>query len=102
NVPQQAWSDEAGLYLEGKLIAPLKAGSQLSASLPPCRGEHIEIELRCQGWVPQKTTSGSSDTRTLGVMAYKVTMRCAGAPAKIFDANNGQWIAPADLGPASE
>jgi hypothetical protein len=79
NVPPQALSSEAGLYLNGKQLAPLKSGLQITATIPPTRGESVEIELRCQGWVPQQTTPGSSDPRTLGVMGYKVTMRSAGA-----------------------
>ncbi len=102
SVPPQALSAEAGLYFKGRLIAPLKAGPQLTVTLPPSSSERVEIELRCQGWVPQKTNPGSSDTRALGVTAYKVTMRCPGAPAKIFNANNGQWLAPADVSPAPE
>ena len=92
NVPQTALSADAGLYLNGKRIAPLKSSEQLTAIVPPSRGENVEIELRCQGWVPQKTTSGTSDGRTLGVRAFKVTMRAPGAAAKIFDANSGQWL----------
>ena len=67
---------------------------QLTAIVPPSRGESVEIELRCQSWVPQETTPGSNDVRTLGLTGYKVTMRSSGAGAKIFDANKGQWLAP--------
>ncbi len=92
NVLAQALEAEAGLYLNGQQIAPLKTGSSLTASVPPSRDDSVEIELRCRGWVPRETTPGSSDVRTLGVMAFKLTMQRAGSGSKIFDANNGQWL----------
>ena len=94
SVPQSALSAEAGLYLNGKQIAPLKSVPQVTATIAPARGENVEIELRCNGWVPQKTMPGSSDPRTLGVRVFKLTMRCTRAGTRIFDANNGQWLAP--------
>ena len=39
DVPAQAITPEAGLYLEGKRIAPLQAGNVLTASLPSCPGD---------------------------------------------------------------
>jgi hypothetical protein len=92
-VPPQAVSPDAGLYLDGKQLAPLKVASTLTAAVPPSETETVELELRCKGWVPQAMLAGSSDARTLGVRVFKVTMRTGKAEAKIFDANSGQSLA---------
>jgi hypothetical protein len=91
NVPPQAVSAEAGLYVNGKRIAPLTSGPLLTAAVPPSTGDVVEIELRCEGWVPQKLITGSKDPRTLGIQGFKITMQAKGAGVKIFDANSGQW-----------
>jgi hypothetical protein len=61
------------------------------AAVPPSTADTVEIELRCEGWVPQKLITGSKDPRTLGIQGFKITMQAKGAGAKIFDANSGQW-----------
>ena len=66
DIPNQAVNSEAGLYLEGKKIAPLQAGKVVTASLPPCAGDMVRLELRSAGWVPQQVAAGSKDPRTLG------------------------------------
>jgi hypothetical protein len=92
NIPPQSLSAETGLYVNSQQIAPLKGGALLTAAVPPSPGESVEIELRCEGWVPQKLIPGSKDPRTLGLQAFKITMRASNAGAKIFDANSGQWL----------
>jgi hypothetical protein len=92
NIPPQAVAPETGLYLDGKQIAPLKSGSVLTATLPPAAQDHIRLELRCQGWIPQKLDAKSNDPRTLGVQAFTVDMRAADAEEKIFNANTSQWL----------
>jgi hypothetical protein len=91
NVPAQAVSPEAGLYLDGRRILALSAGVPLTATLPPPRSDRIRLELRCQGWAPRQVLTGSGDVRTLGVQVFTITMRAAGATAKVFNANTGQW-----------
>jgi len=43
NIPPPAISAEAGLYADGKQIAPLKSGSLLTATVPSARAESVEI-----------------------------------------------------------
>jgi hypothetical protein len=99
NFPAQAITPAAGLYLEGKRIAPLRAGNVLTASLPPCTGDRIRLELRVGGWVPQKVIPGSKDPRMLGIRVSRITMRTAPSSTNIFSANNGTWLTPAESKP---
>ena len=78
---------DTGLYLDGKRIVPLTNGAPISATLPPSAMDRLRLELRCQGWVPQKVVPGSQDPRTLGVQVFSVTMRAAGAGPRTFNAN---------------
>jgi hypothetical protein len=95
NVPEQAVSSQAGLYLDGQRLTLLNSGTPLKATLPPSAEERVRVELRCRGWVPQQTIAGSGDARSLGVQVYSVTMRSAQADGKIFSANTGKWVAEA-------
>jgi hypothetical protein len=90
-VPDQAITPEAGLYLEGKRIAPLQAGNVLTASLPACPSDKVRLELRAGGWVPQRVIPGSTDPRTLGIQVSRATMRDASTGTNIFIANTGAW-----------
>jgi len=99
DVPTQAITPEAGLYLEGKRIAPLQASNALKASLPACPGDRVRLELRSAGWVPQQVVPGSKDPRTLGAQVSRVTMRSASAGTNVFNANTGTWLAPAEAKP---
>jgi hypothetical protein len=96
DVPGQAVTPEAGLYLEGKKIAPLQAGNAVTASLPPCPGDRVRLELHSAGWVPQQVVPGSKDPRTLGVRVSRIIMRAASAGTNVFNANKGTWLAPAE------
>ena len=89
-VPGHAFSPDAGLYFDGKLLAPLKSQSSLEATLPPVSGEGIDLELRCKGWVPMQVIAGSGDPRLLGVQAFSLMMKADGAAARVLDANTGQ------------
>jgi len=89
-VPEQARSTEAGLYLDGKNIAPLEAGPVLKTELPVSKGDYVELELRCAGWVPAQALPGSGDMRTLGIQLTRISMRAAGAGSDVFDANTGR------------
>ncbi len=88
-----AISPDAGLYMNGKQLAPLQAGTVLTANVPPCRTERALLELRCEGWVPQQINPNSDDPRTLGIQVYAVTMRAEGADTRVFNANTGEWLA---------
>lgn len=91
--PAPAISSAAGLYYQGERVAPLLAGTtRLIAQLPGPGADAIELELRCQGWVPQKSVPGSGDPRTLGVQVYKVEVQSADAGTNVFNANSGKWI----------
>jgi hypothetical protein len=94
-VPDQAITPEAGLYLQGRRIAPVAAGSEITASLPPCPGDKVRLELRVGGWVPQQVTLGSRDPRTLGIRVSRITMRSASGGSRAFNANTGAWLARA-------
>jgi hypothetical protein len=91
-LPKSALAADAGLYLDGKMIVPLTQGVPITATLPPSSTDRLRLELRCQGWVPQKLVPGSQDPRTLGVQGFAVTMRAEGAGARLFHANTGRWI----------
>ena len=96
NIPAHAITPEAGLYLEGKRIAPLEAGNVLKASLPPCTGDRVRLELRSAGWVPQQVVPGSKDPRTLGGRVSRIIMRTASAGTNVFNANKGTWLPPGE------
>jgi hypothetical protein len=98
HVPATAVSPEAGIYLDGKQLATLNTKGPLTVKLPPSKENRVRIELRCQGWVPQKQLSGSRDPRTLGVQVWAITMRAEQAGAKVFSANTGQWLSSAEPG----
>lgn len=94
SVPRHAASDDAGLYLDGKRIAPIVAGkSVVTARLPAVESGHMVLEVRCRGWVPKKLSPESHDERLLGINVYRVTMRAAQAADRAFHANTGQWDA---------
>jgi len=95
NVPEQAVSAEAGLYLDGKRLTPLNRGTVPTTTLPVSATERVRLELRCQGWVPQQAIAGSSDARTLGVQVFSVTVRAAQVGERVFLANTGEWVAQA-------
>ena len=87
-VPKQAESPETGLYYEGKRIATIPPGAAtISAAIPPSNSDRVTLELRCRGWVPKDTFSGSKDDRTLGLSVYSVLMRAQGREGKAFNAN---------------
>jgi len=93
-VNPQAISPDAGLYMDGKRLVPLQAGPVLTADVPPSQTDRVQLEIRCQGWVPQKANSISQDSRMLGIQVYSVAMRVEEAGARVFDANTGKWLAP--------
>ncbi len=90
---QHAVSPEAGLYFDGKPLAALKAGTTLTATVPPSQTDFARLELRCKGWVPQQVVPGSKDPRTLGIQVFTVTMQAEGTGEKIFNGNTGEWLA---------
>ena len=98
DVPGAAVSEDAGLYLDGKRLAALKAGTgPIAVELPPTAEGHVTFELRVNGWVPQKTNAGSNDARTLGIRIRAITMKSAKAGPRIFDANTGKWLDTVNL-----
>ena len=95
SVPKQADSPTAGIYLDGKRIAPMRSGnSTVEADLPATASGHIALEVRCHGWVPKELSPGSKDDRVLGIRVYRVAMRTAQATQRVFQANTGRWNAP--------
>lgn len=88
-VPDAAVSADAGLYLNGRQLAPLKAGAAVVAEILPSAGDRLRLELRSQGWVPKKLTAGSDDARTLGIQVSAITMSSASSGTNVFDANTG-------------
>jgi hypothetical protein len=92
-VPKQAASPEAGLYLDGRRLAPLRAGdATVVVELPPRPADRITLELRCKGWVPKVVEAGSNDSRSLGVIAFLVEMKAGDARERTFDLNRGEWV----------
>ena len=93
DVPGEAVSEDAGLYLDGKRLAALKAGTgPIAVELPPTAEGHVTLELRVNGWVPQKINAGSNDARTLGIRIREITVKAAKAGPRVFDANTGKWL----------
>jgi hypothetical protein len=93
-VPKEADSSEAGLYLDGRRLAVLRAGdSRVTVDLPPVSSDRILLELRCRGWVPKRSVAGSKDERTLGITAFRAVMRARDAGPRVFDLNGGEWSA---------
>jgi hypothetical protein len=89
-VPPPAVSEEAGIYLEGKRLAPLKAGGgMITLEIPATPEKLISLELRVNGWVPQKINAGSQDPRTLGIQLRALTMKAAKAGPNVFDVIDG-------------
>jgi hypothetical protein len=66
------------------------ATTVIKATLPPARGDTIELELRSKAWVPKEVLAGSGDPRILGVQLFSVAMEAEGAAPQVFDANTGQ------------
>jgi hypothetical protein len=89
HVPPQALSPDAGLFQDGHRIASLTNG--IAVTLPPAAGDRIQLELRCRGWIPAKTTAGSGDQRTLGIQLFSVTMRSSESATNLFKANTGSF-----------
>jgi hypothetical protein len=90
NVPAQALSPEAGLYVDGKQVATLSHESSWVVTLPPTSGDLVELEFRTQGWVPREVIAGSGDARRLGAQVFGLTMKAEGAVSQPFNANTGQ------------
>jgi hypothetical protein len=67
------------------------SGTSLTANVPAVNGDHVRLELRCPGWIPQNVMRASQDPRTLGVQGFTVTMRAEGASARVFNATTGKW-----------
>jgi hypothetical protein len=90
--PKPAASPEAGLYLDGKRIAPILPGKSIvAAELPASTTGHVVLEVRCRGWAPKELSPGSKDDRVLGINVYRVVMRAAQATERVFRANTGRW-----------
>lgn len=96
SVPEAAFSDDMGLYLNGRRIASFPrdrdAATTINAVIPPQSSNQVKLVLRVKGWVPAEVTESNSDTRTLGARAFSVIMRASGQSGEIFDANIGEWV----------
>lgn len=92
SVPAAAESPEAGIYLDGKRLAPLRpADSTVSIALPPAAADRITLEVRCRTWSPKALSATSNDERRLGINLYGIALRADGAAPRWYDANTGQW-----------
>jgi hypothetical protein len=93
DVPPPALSAEAGIYLEGKRLAPLKAGSgMITIEIPATAQKQLTLEVRVNGWVPQKLNADSHDPRTLGIQIRALTMKAAKAGPSVFDVITGECL----------
>ncbi len=92
SVPKTAVSPDAGLYLDGKRVAPFAfEATTLTTELPPSHAEQITLKVVCAGWIPARLNHASKDDRTLGVQMSEITMRAKSAGERVFQANTGQW-----------
>ncbi|MEI7948321.1 MAG: hypothetical protein WCJ02_16585, partial [bacterium] len=90
DVPPPAVSKDAGFYLDGKCLAPLKARSgTITIEIPATPQKQITLEVRVNPWVPQKFNADSHDPRTLGIQIRALTMKAAKAGPKVFDVIEG-------------
>jgi len=92
-IPEQAWTEEAGLYLGSKRIIKFPASgiSKLSGIIPPQDGDMLTLTVRCKGWIPAEIDKGSRDMRLLGVAVKALEMRAQGSEDRLFNANCGKW-----------
>jgi hypothetical protein len=94
NLPTPALGPDAGIYLGDQKLADLPAEGPITAEIPAQTVDHVRLELRCHGWVPQDTNPGSKDPRTLGLQVFTITVKAAEAGSKVFSANRGEWLGP--------
>jgi hypothetical protein len=90
SAPKHALADDSGLYLDGKLLATFSKGNTVAATLPAATTDRVRLDLRAQGWIPQRVVPGSKDPRTLGVQLFGITVKSEGAGLAVFDANTGR------------
>jgi hypothetical protein len=95
NAPQAALSPKAGVYLNGTPIAALNNSGIVTAAIPKLGTDVARLEIRVEGWTPQTTDRNSRDTRTLGIQAFRLTMKSSSAGPSLFNANTGVWLEPA-------
>jgi hypothetical protein len=88
-IPGQAESPDAGIYLDGERLALLTPGT---VDLPARKDDWITLELRCRGWIPREVHPGSQDGRMLGVSGFSVVMKAEGAGDRLFDVNVGDYV----------
>jgi hypothetical protein len=92
HVPPHALADDAGLYLDDKRIASFGAANSVSVTLPAASTDRLALDLRARGWVPGQVISASTDSRTLGLQLFRITVQSHGAGPTVFDANTGRSI----------
>ena len=93
NIPQPAVTPLGGLYVGEACVVPLTEAGRVVATgtLAPQDGENVRLRLKVKTWVPAHTLPDSSDDRTLGVSVRSITLQAEGAPARVFNANTGEW-----------
>ena len=91
HAPGQARGAGDGLYLNGQRLVPLPGEGSLRAEIPPASEDQVELELRCNEWLPTKSIPGSQDNRSLGVQVYRILMKAEGTSARLFEANTGTY-----------
>ncbi|HEV57341.1 MAG TPA: hypothetical protein ENN87_07565 [Phycisphaerales bacterium] len=90
-VPAHATGEEAGLYYQGRRLVPLRTGDgPIRAAFRAGDEPTAIVEVRCEGWVPQKVQPPSRDNRMLGIRVFGLTLQARGAGGEVFDANTGQ------------
>jgi hypothetical protein len=91
NAPPAALTPDAGVYLDGQRIGTFDVPKALTLQLPAVAEDRVRLELRAQGWIPQRILPNSKDPRTLGLQLFSVTVKSDGAGPAIFDANTGRY-----------
>lgn len=88
-------SDVPGVYYRGEKVAKIVRGAnkiELEVA-PEADAEEIELEIRCQSWVPAELRPESDDPRTLGVCGFAVCVRALETDVeKTFNASNAVWL----------
>jgi hypothetical protein len=62
----------------------------ITLEIPATPEKLITLELRVNGWVPQKINAASQDPRILGIQLRTLTMKAAKAGPNVFDVTTGK------------
>lgn len=91
-VPEYALMANAGIYLNGKNIMPIKKGGEqkLSAVINTGKSDKLTFEIKVKEWSPVKVMKNQSDGRIIGIGIREVKM-ISNPKSKIFSFNEMKY-----------